>query len=101
MNTYQPYESPITGAGVFTLSASPGARFDAYVSGSFAGHTVTFGYIDDSNEFAPYRNQNGQVLTASSSGGISCPSPESELIAVKVGEGVEACAIVFNIVQSV
>lgn len=82
-----PYNSTtgITANGIYTIEAKfVGGDYILYVSGTFGGGTITYGYVDASDNFATIKKPDGEDLTATNSSGYIIVAPPSRQLAVNL-----------------
>ncbi len=90
----------VTEDDVYTIIAPfTGCDYILYVSGTFGGCTATFGYIDGSDAFAPFRNSSGDALTATSSNGYFVVAPPSQLVAIQLSSTSNTTSVRFDIAR--
>jgi hypothetical protein len=84
----------------YTLKSTfVGCDYILYVSGVFGGATATFGYIDGSDNFAPFRNSSNEILTATSSSGYFVVAPPSQLVAIQLSSTSNTTSVRFDIAR--
>ena len=103
-----PYADLITDNGTFTLPVPKGVAYntvgrtgaadlDFYVSGGFGGRTATFGYVDPSDNFAPFRDSAKEPITTTFSTAVRVPVPPSGTLAVLVEGAGDAPALILTV----
>lgn len=84
----------------YTLKAPfVGWDYILYVSGVFDGATATFGYVDGSGDFAPFRNNLNEILTAESSNGYFVVGPPSRELAITLTNTGENTSVRFDVAR--
>ena len=97
-----PYDktSPVTSNNTYTLGAPFIANdYILYVSGTFGGCTATLGYVDGSEDFAPFRDSGGNVLTMTSSSAYIVISPLSQTLAVEITGASGTTSVKFDLIH--
>jgi len=75
----------ITSDGTYALVAPfSGTNYVLYAAGTFGSGTVTLGFIDSEDTFAPFKNASNEDVTLTASGGAIVTAPPSKLLAVSV-----------------
>jgi hypothetical protein len=95
-----PYDNtnPVTSNETYTLTTKFGSNdYILYVSGTFGGCTATLGYVDMSEDFAPFRDSAGDELSMISSSGYIVISPPSRTLAVQISGASGTTSVRFDL----
>lgn len=92
--------SNVSANETYTLQSQfVGCDYIVYVSGVFDGATATFGYVDGSGNFAPFRNSSNEILTATSSSGYFVVAPPSRFVAITLTNAGANTSVRFDIAR--
>lgn len=91
-----PYTQPITASGTYTIDAKfVGSDYILYCSGTFAGASIAYGYVNASGAFTPFKNSDGTAIVATAADGyfVVCPPSKKFAVVVTGASGTTAVRI--------